>query len=129
MGWFLLLCSLGLWPERLPEWFDWLRGGIALGLLRPLWRARILPPTPGFLLSEAGSLRWHGAKQDWPLARQSRLLPGLALLCWYQGGRRHWYWCHQDSYDTAHWRRLCRLVLAAQSGDNIVGCGSDNVSG
>nr|WP_298442389.1 protein YgfX [uncultured Ferrimonas sp.] len=60
------------------------------------------------------------------LSRRCRLLPQLLLL---HSETLGWQWLWQDSVDDASWRRLCRVALQVQRGDNIVGAGSDVNSG
>ncbi|SHI23256.1 protein YgfX [Ferrimonas marina] len=124
-GYLFLLFSLTLWPTPLTPFWLLLQAGVALMVLLFWWRGRGQQPR-GFVLNQDGQGRWLSEPSRFVVSARSRLLPGMVLLHCQPGG---WQWWHQDSFDEAQWRRLCRLTLAIQRGESTVGSDSGKVSG
>ncbi len=121
-GLLLLLLSVWIWPGPLaPHWWG-LRLLSTLFLLWQCWSALALVSPPAFSLTPGGEGRWLADGRRFALTSASRLLPRIALLRVTSEQGRQWYWCHQDSFEERHWRRLCRAVLRVQrDGTSTVG--------
>ncbi|GAA5192345.1 hypothetical protein GCM10025772_21320 [Ferrimonas gelatinilytica] len=113
-GLLLLLVSVWSWPGPIHA-FWWVgRLLLTLFLMWQIWRSRTMMVPPAFTLSPDGEGRWSATGERFELSPASRLLPGIALLRIVSGQQRYWHWCHHDSFEERHWRRLCRAVLVAQ---------------
>ncbi|MBY6188119.1 hypothetical protein KUV89_15985 [Marinobacter hydrocarbonoclasticus] len=129
MGGLLLCGSLMLWPAHLPnglllvKWLLLLL--LAIAVLRQ-WRT---PPARPFQLGQDGEGVWLDTGLSFRVSARSRLMPGVVMMALEQGQRKSWLWQHQDSYQRADWRRLCRLLVAIQRGERMVGADSGKVSG